>query len=132
MDSTDPAGHKPCVVKFLPGNEVVKAANLSDLAQNKIQETYNWKIKGISGMEILNQSDNKLVFKCDKGSFGHSYYTIIDKSGKTDKNLHMYLVQTETSQRYGYKQPRTYIDVSPDSNYSSIDNASSRLCFFNH
>lgn len=79
MDSSDPTSSKPFVFKFLPDNELKKAANLTDLANNKIQETYNWKIKGISGMEILNQSDNKLIFKCDKGSFGHSYYTIMDK-----------------------------------------------------
>ena len=80
---------------------------------------------------MLNQADNKVIYKCDKGSFGHSYYTMIDKSGKTERNLFMYLRVTETSKRYGYNQPRTYIDINPENNYSSIDNHGSKLCFFN-
>ena len=132
MDSSNPANFKPCVIKFYKDNECVKAATLADLAKGKIQETFNWKVKGISGLEMLNQADNKVIYKCDKGSFGHSYYTMIDRSGKTERNLFMYLRETETSKRYGYNQPRTYIDVNPEANYSSIDNHNSRLCFFNH
>ena len=31
MDSSDPNGHKPCVFKFLPGNEVLKFKDQNDL-----------------------------------------------------------------------------------------------------
>jgi len=36
MDSSDPTSSKPFVFKFLPDNELKKAANLTDLANNKI------------------------------------------------------------------------------------------------
>lgn len=85
MDNSDPSNYKPCVLKFLDGNEVQRAATIHDIETNKIQETFNWKIKGISGLEILNQADNKVVYKCDKGSFGHSYYTITDKQSKKEQ-----------------------------------------------
>jgi predicted secreted protein len=94
MDSSDPNNYKPCVFKFLPGNEVLKAKDLTDLSKSKNITTYNWKIKGISGLEILDQADNQIKYKGDKGSFGHSYYTMVDKTGKKDVNLHLYLIET--------------------------------------
>ena len=114
---------------------LIKCKTLDDIPgyhegnTGKIIETYKWKTKGSSGLEIMTiEPQPQLAFKCDKGSFGHSFYSIIDKIGKNDMVLSLYKLKTERSYRYGYNQPRTYLDIDPKFNYSMINNMHSRLC----
>ena len=64
--------------------------------------------------------EDEISYTCKKGFLHNTCFDIIDHDNEKATTLRMFLIKTGKSKRYGFEQPKSYIDINPKENFSEI------------